>query len=163
MSRLDSVIRRLEAQRKCLGVAAGEIADISGIVLELGLGNGRTFDHLRELLPDREIFVFERNVAAHPTCVPDEHHLILGNIQETLLIASEQFSGRCALVHADLGTGVEHSSRLMAGFLSETLGPFLKKGAILVSDQMLSTPGCEALSLPPDIAPNRYFLLKKTC
>ena len=54
MSRLDSFIRRLEAQRACLNRAAALISGIDGIVLELGLGNGRTYDHLRELFPDRE-------------------------------------------------------------------------------------------------------------
>ncbi|MEJ0068675.1 MAG: class I SAM-dependent methyltransferase [Pseudomonadota bacterium] len=28
-------------------------------MLELGLGNGRTYDHLRSLFPDHEIFVFD--------------------------------------------------------------------------------------------------------
>ena len=55
MSRLDSFIRRLEAQRACLNRAAELIRDIDGFVLELGLGNGRTYDHLRELFPDRDI------------------------------------------------------------------------------------------------------------
>ncbi len=65
MSRLDSVIRRLQAQRACLNKAAGLVGGLPGAVLELGLGNGRTFDHLREILPGREIFVLEREVAAH--------------------------------------------------------------------------------------------------
>ncbi|OMH32671.1 class I SAM-dependent methyltransferase [Motiliproteus sp. MSK22-1] len=161
MSRLDSVIRRLEAQRKCLGAAAGEIANTDGVVFELGLGNGRTFDHLRELLPDREIFVFDRNVAAHPSCIPDDNHLFLGEFQQTLVDVSERFAGQCALVHADVGTGVEGSSRSMARFLSEILEPFLKNGAIVASDQMFNIAGCEALPLPAGVAPNRYFLLKK--
>jgi S-adenosyl-L-methionine methyltransferase len=84
MSRLDSFIRRLEAQRACLEHAAGQIRDLPGPVLELGLGNGRTFDHLCELLPAREIFVFEREVRAHPDCIPDPAHLILGDVRETL-------------------------------------------------------------------------------
>ena len=71
MSRLDSFIRRLEAQRACLDHAARAIAGLPGPVLELGLGNGRTYDHLRELLPEREIFVFERQLAAHPASMPD--------------------------------------------------------------------------------------------
>jgi len=59
MSRLDSFIRRLEAQRQCLNHCAGLIAEVDGPILEVGLGNGRTFDHLREIFPSREIFVFE--------------------------------------------------------------------------------------------------------
>jgi hypothetical protein len=65
MSRLDSFIRRVQAQRACLDRAAELIADVPGPVLELGLGNGRTYDHLREQLPARRIFVFERLVQAH--------------------------------------------------------------------------------------------------
>ncbi len=60
MSRLDSFIRRLKAQRACLGLAAELIRDVPGPLLELGLGNGRTYDHLREIMPGREIYVFER-------------------------------------------------------------------------------------------------------
>ncbi|MCH8923260.1 MAG: hypothetical protein IIA67_08960, partial [Planctomycetes bacterium] len=71
MSRLDINIRRLEAQRACLNLAAEMIRDLPGPVFELGLGNGRTYDHLRAALPEREIFVFEREVAAHPDCIPD--------------------------------------------------------------------------------------------
>jgi hypothetical protein len=52
-SRLDSFIRRLEAQRACLDWAAQEIAAVPGEVVELGLGNGRTYDHLRTRLGGR--------------------------------------------------------------------------------------------------------------
>ena len=58
MSRLDSVIRRLCAQRDCLEAALETISGRPGHILEFGLGNGRTFDHLRQLAGDREIFVF---------------------------------------------------------------------------------------------------------
>ena len=93
MSRLDSFIRRLEAQRACLEYAAGQIRDLPGPVLELGLGNGRTYDHLRELLPEREIFVFERAVNAHPDCIPDPAHLILGDVRATLPQARARLPG----------------------------------------------------------------------
>jgi hypothetical protein len=70
VSRLDSFIRRMQAQRDCLNVAAALIADVPGAVFDLGLGNGRTFDYLREILPDREIFVFDRVVNANPKSRP---------------------------------------------------------------------------------------------
>src|SRR6202022_2543720 len=47
VSRLDSFIRRLKAQRACLDLAAGLVRGLDGEILELGLGNGRTYDHLR--------------------------------------------------------------------------------------------------------------------
>ena len=84
MSRLDSFIRRLKAQRACLDMAAELIADVDGPVLELGLGNGRTYDHLREILPDRDVYAFDRRIAAHPACIPDEAHMFLGDLHDTL-------------------------------------------------------------------------------
>jgi hypothetical protein len=65
MSRLDSFIRRLRAQRACLNRAAELIKNLPGPVLEFGLGNSRTYDHLRELVPERDIYVFDLRLAAH--------------------------------------------------------------------------------------------------
>ena len=93
MSRLDSFIRRLEAQRACLNLAAGLIEQVEGAVLEIGLGNGRTYDHLRELFPGRDIYVCERQVAAHPDCIPPADRLLLGDIRETLPVRIEIVEG----------------------------------------------------------------------
>ena len=59
MSRLDAVIGRLKSQRSCLNAAVALIGEAPGHVLELGLGNGRTYDHLRLLFPNRNIYVFD--------------------------------------------------------------------------------------------------------
>ena len=67
MSRLDSFIRRALAQRECLANAARRITDIEGPVIELGLGNGRTYDHLRRILPEREIAASPPIRTASPT------------------------------------------------------------------------------------------------
>src|SRR5689334_15757612 len=97
MSRLDSFIRRLEAQRACLDQAARLIEGLPGNVLEFGLGNGRTYDHLRERLPDREIYVFERQIAAHPACIPPADHLFLGDFLDTLPRAGVQLGAHTVL------------------------------------------------------------------
>src|SRR5215472_16370626 len=83
MSRLDSMIRRLMIQRASLDWAMTRIAALPGPVLEFGLGNGRSYDHLREHLPNREIYVFDRHVAAHPDCIPPADRMILGDFTET--------------------------------------------------------------------------------
>ena len=77
MSRLDSFIRRMQAQRDCLNAAARMIADVPGSVFDLGLGNGRTFDHLRETLPDAgDLTCSTASVNANPKSTPDgEHHV----------------------------------------------------------------------------------------
>ncbi len=158
MSRLDSFIRRLEAQRACLGLAAKLIAGVPGPVLELGLGNGRTFDHLRSILPDREIFVFDRRVAAHPDCVPDEAHMILGDVRETLPASLARMGQPAALAHCDVGTGVRADNDALADFLGPTLARLMAPGGIVVSDQRLRVPGWMRLPPPEGIDPERYYI-----
>jgi hypothetical protein len=161
VSRLDSFIRRLEAQRACLGLAAAAIRDLSGPVLELGLGNGRTYDHLRELLPEREIFVFERQLAAHPDCVPDAAHLILGDIATTLPAARTRLPEPAALAHSDIGTGDAGRNALLAAWLASALPALLAPGAWVIADQPLETSALAPLPPPAGVAPERYFLYRK--
>ncbi len=161
MSRLDSAIRRLQAQRSCLNAASGMVSGIPGVVLELGLGNGRTYDHLRELMPDREIYVFERQIAAHPDCIPDDAHLFLGDLGETLPPAVARFAGTVALVHSDIGTGDGGYNAEIAAFLGTNLGRALAPGALVVSDQRIDIPDCTPVAPPADIQQDRYFILRK--
>jgi hypothetical protein len=158
MSRLDSFIRRVQAQRACLDRAAELIADVPGPVLELGLGNGRTYDHLREQLPARRIFVFERLVQAHPSCIPPDDDLFLGDFRETLPTAAERIGAKAALVHADFGQGDAASIAAMAQFLAETLATLVAPGAIIVSDQPIHGEGWQELPLPDGVKPRRYFM-----
>ena len=114
MSRLDSFIRRLEAQRACLDHAARLIAALPGNVLEFGLGNGRTYDHLRSQLKDRDIYVFDRQIAAHPDCIPPADRLFVGNFLETLPRAATQLGADSALAHLDVGSGDVAASQTLA-------------------------------------------------
>ena len=157
MSRLDSFFRRLGAQRDCLNLAAAMVAGLDGVVVELGLGNGRTFDHLREVLPGREIFVFDRHVAAHPDCVPDAGHMIVGDFLETLPAAA-QLQGRAALAHCDIGSGDTGANARLAAAIGPALAPLMRPGAIVLSDQPIGLAGWTALDPPPGVAPGRYFM-----
>jgi hypothetical protein len=159
-SRLDSFIRRLQAQRACLDWAAAAIADVAGPVVELGLGNGRTYDHLRNRLPQREIFAFDRQVAAHPACIPDSDHLIVGDFRDTLAPFVQRHLGKIALVHADTGSGDEAATAALARWLGPTLAPMLVRGAIVLSDQRLEVAGAAPQPLPPDVPPDRYFIYR---
>jgi hypothetical protein len=161
VSRLDSFIRRLEAQRACIDAAAKWVAELDGPAFELGLGNGRTYDHLRERLDGREIFVFERQLAAHPACIPDSEHLTLGDIHETLPAALARFEGRVALIHSDIGTGDEEANAAIASFLSGYLTKFLRPGGVIMADQPMTLTGVAALPLPEGVKPGRYFIYRR--
>ena len=161
MSRLDSFIRRLEAQRACLNRAAELIAGIEGAVLELGLGNGRTYDHLRELFPGRAIYVCERRVAAHPDCIPPDERLLLGDMFETLPAARTRLGGRIALAHFDAGTGVAAANLDLAAGLRPLILPLLRIGAVLATQQPMDGPELEALPLPDGVTSGRYHLYRR--
>ncbi len=161
MSRLDSFIRRVTAQRDCLNMAADLVADEPGPILELGLGNGRTYDHLRCLFPDREIFVFDRRVAAHPTCIPDESHMILGDIFETLRCAGSRVVASAALAHCDIGTGDARENARIAAFLRCELPRLMAPRAVILADQRLDPDGWAQLPPPPGVKPDRYFIYQR--
>ena len=162
MSRLDSFIRRLQAQRDCLTAAVAQIQGLDGFVLELGLGNGRTYDHLREICADREIYVFDRQVSAHPKCIPPADHLFLGEITDTLSQALARLGPHAALVHTDVGTGVQESNDRLAATLAPMIRGILRTGGIVISDQALTTAGLKPIALPEGVKPGRYFMNKAT-
>lgn len=160
MSRLDSFIRRLVAQRDCLQFAADEIANISGPVLELGLGNGRTYDHLRELFPERDIFVFDRHVAAHPDCIPDDRHMIVGDFSDTLPRALERTGMPAALAHVDCGSGDATNNAVLASILADLLPALMTPDGLIVSDQPMCPDGWKLLALPDNVPKDRYFIVR---
>lgn len=162
MSRLDSFIRRLEAQRACLDLAARLIADLPGPVVEIGLGNGRTYDHLRCLLPDRPIFVFDRRVDPHPACRPPDERLFVGDIARTLPTALGRMRRRAALVHADIGSGDPLATARTARKLARYLPAIVAPGAVIACDQPIAARWTEPLPLPEGVEPGRYHLYRCT-
>lgn len=161
MSRLDSFIRRLEAQRACLNQAVEVVRARPGPVFELGLGNGRTYDHLRTLCPEREIYVFERQVRAHPDCIPPKDFLIEGDLQETLPVMAARFENRVALVHSDIGTGDVEASAAIGRWIGGWLPRLLAPGGLALSDQVAAFPGAEELPPPEGVRSGRYYLYRR--
>ncbi|MGE4221561.1 MAG: class I SAM-dependent methyltransferase [Alphaproteobacteria bacterium] len=161
MSRLDSAIARLTAQKLCLDSAAVAIRGLPGPVLELGLGNGRTYDHLRVVLPDRAIYAFDRQCAAAELSTPPKARLMLGEIPALLRAQRPRFAGRVALAHLDLGAG---SAAMTAGNLAgvvPALLPLLRAGARVLSDQPLAAADLTECVLPPGVAAGRYFSYRR--
>lgn len=161
MSRLDSFIRRLEAQRACLNLAARLIQDLDGDVLELGLGNGRTYDHLRQLFPNRKIYVFERRLAPHPDCLPPAELLLLGDMRDTLQTARQLLGGRVVLAHLDPATGDVAASRALAAELAPMIAPLLRSGGVLVSEPAIVGGGLNSMALPEGVSPGRYHVYRR--
>lgn len=130
-------------------------------MLELGLGNGRTYDHLRELFPDRKIYVCERRITAHPDCVPPSEFLLLGDMRETLPNIRDRLCGCVALAHLDPATGDLAASRALADELAPLIPPLLRPGGVLASEPALATDGLASLPLPAGVQPGRYHLYRR--
>jgi|SoiMetStandDraft_5_1073268.scaffolds.fasta_scaffold23536_2 S-adenosylmethionine-dependent methyltransferase len=162
MSRLDSFIRRMQAQRACLDNATGLIHGLPGNVLEFGLGNGRTYDHLRERLPNRDIFVFDRQLAAHPDCIPPADRLFFGEVLETLPQAIARLGANTALANLDIGSGDEQATQELVHNITPLLLRLLKPGAVIVSGRPLEHSSLTALSLPYAVKPGRHFMYSRT-
>lgn len=157
MSRLDSMLRRLSAQRDGLNWAAEKIADLEGDVVDLGLGNGRTYDHLREILPERRIWVIDRVLQCHPSCTPPEADFLQGEA-EPMLRKLADTGARIALAHYDFGFGIKEKDVAEAARLSPLIAAVMIPGGLIVSGQPLV--GFEQLTGPETIAPDRYLFYR---
>ena len=160
MSRLDSFIARMEAQRDCLNFLKERVDRLAGPLLEVGLGNGRSYDHLRTLFPARDIFVFERRVAAHPDCVPPDDRLFLGEVRDSIPRAVTRLGATAALIHTDLGTGDHAANVAMGRWLGPALDLLVASGGYVLANQALDVARWQRLPEPPGVPKDRYFLYR---
>src|SRR5581483_11000831 len=117
--------------------------------------------HLRpsaRALPQAQIYVFDRQVNAHPDCVPPADHLFLGEILETLPQALARLGAGAALVHTDVGTGDQAANTRLAASLAPLIRSLMRPGGVVISDQQLTSPGLTAMPLPQGVKPGRYFI-----
>ena len=136
MSRLDSHIRQKIAQRDSIDLAARWLADLPGVVVEFGLGTGRSYSHLVERFPGREVFCFDRRDVTHPRSRPPAEHLFLGELADLLgdPAIHARLAGRVALAHLDLGSGGPEDELVPALVLARAHA-WLVPGALVLSDQ----------------------------
>lgn len=157
MSRLDSMLRRLAAQRDGLNWAAAQVTGQPGDALDLGLGNGRTYDHLREIVPDRRVWVIDRTLNCHPSCIPPAEDYLEGEA-EPMLDRLAETGAQIVLAHYDFGFGVKEQDVAEAARLSPSLARVMQPGGLIVSGQPLV--GFEQLIGPDTIAPDRYLFYR---
>ena len=160
MSRLDSFIARMQAQRDCLNFLQPLVERQAGPILEVGLGNGRTYDHLRDLFPGRDIYVFERKVAAHPDCIPPDDRLFLGDADRTIPLAAKTLGPTAALIHTDLGTGDHEANMAMGKWLGPALDTLAGTGGYILANQPLTVARWQRQPDPPGVPKDRYFLYR---
>lgn len=157
MSRLESFRRRLTAQIDGINWTVGQVADLKGDILEMGLGNGRTYDHLRQELPNRRIWVIDRVLQCHPSCVPPEEDFLQGEATDVLPDMATK-GHRIAFAHYDFGHGVKELDVAEGKALSPLIAPLMVPGGIIMSQQPMV--GFEEIDGPDTIAPGRYLFYR---
>ncbi|OLP62374.1 hypothetical protein BJF93_23770 [Xaviernesmea oryzae] len=159
MSRLDSFIHRVQAQRDILNhVRDLGLPHANGLILEIGLGNGRTYDHLRENFPGCRILAFDRALGAHPASTPAPGDLVLGEIRDTI---GQAAGAGAAFVHADIGTAYPEVDADTITWLPQAVADALAPGGIAASGLPLAHEALAPLPLPDGIRPGRYHLYRR--
>lgn len=161
MSRLDLFIDRMVSQRACLNHAAALTKDLKGPVFELGLGNGRTYHHMCEIMPERDIYVFERAIASHPDSTPPDDRVLLGDVFDTLPLALDTFGPTARLIHADLGGHDAQKNDVFARKISPLIEPLLATGGLMVSSDRMYFDTLVEIELPEGAVPGRCFIYKR--
>ncbi|WP_299152400.1 class I SAM-dependent methyltransferase [uncultured Tateyamaria sp.] len=157
MSRLESMRRRLTAQIDGINWAATKIAETPGDVLEMGLGNGRSYDHLRQEVTDRRIWVIDRILKCHPSCVPPAADFLQGEA-EPMLQRLIEGGHKMALTHYDFGYGVKEKDVEEGARLSPLIAQLISPGGLVLSQQPLV--GLTQIAGPDTIDPERYLFYR---
>ena len=158
MDRLEQMLARLETQRACLRFAADQLSDLPGPILEVGLGKGRTFDHMRSLFPGRAIHAFDRDIHAPADCVPGPGFMHVGDFRETLQEITTIIGRDAALAHADIGTSKRERDAPLAAAIAPLLAQLVKPGGLVMSDREMADAALEPRTLPSGVADWPYFV-----
>ncbi len=159
-NRLERMIDRLTAQRDLLAQAIELVGDLPGPVLEFGLGKGRTYDFLRERLPGREIFAFDRELHCPSDCVPDAAHLLLGDFRDTVPGALARIGAAAALAHFDVGTEDRAADAALVAWLGPAAAPLLRPGGVVVADREMRVAGWTPAPLDATLGDRRHYLYR---
>lgn len=157
MSRLESMRRRLSAQIDGINWAADVIKDTPGDVLEMGLGNGRSYDHLRQEITGRRIWVIDRILKCHPSCVPPAEDFLEGEAEDMLQRLADN-SHKMALAHYDFGYGIKEKDVAEGAALSPFIAAVMQPGGLVLSQQPLV--GFTQITGPDTIDPERYLFYR---
>jgi hypothetical protein len=155
VSALDLLIRRLMSQRATLERAASLIAQLPGPALQIGWGDGVAYDHLREILRRRELFVFDTAITAPETALPSLEHRVIGDLSETLPQAWERWRRQAAFVYLNFSVPARAAAEV-----SPLVAPLLRPGAIVITEAKIELPNWEALPAPEGMRDPREYLYR---
>lgn len=131
------------SQRASLERASALITQLPGPALQIGWGDGVAFDHLREILRRRELYVFDRAIAVAEDAPPAPQLRILGEPSETLPQAWDRWRREAALAYLNFPAPARAAAEL-----APLLAPLLRPGAVVIAEATLELAGWEAVPTP---------------
>lgn len=161
MSRLEEMVARYTSQRDILNFSLDMIPVGEGLIgIELGLGSGRTYDHLREKLPEMQIFTFDRKCEIHPRIQHPGKYFIEGEITSTFPAFAKKHKDAASFVHIDLGTSQKEQDQKLYQELEPSIREILIQDGLLISDRPFSS-SWEAVNLSSLKLEWPYYLYRK--
>jgi trans-aconitate methyltransferase len=153
---LERTLYRLRAQYATLGAAISAVAARRGLVWEIGLGKGRSYDHLRRVLPEAPVFGLDRQRVSVPDCTPPDDRLVIGELAATLPRLATAHAGQVVLAHIDLGTDPpdEATRAVLERWLPVALAP----GGVVAAGTPLALAGAQSLAVPEAAKAGGYAL-----
>lgn len=161
LTRLEKTLFRLKSQHAVLKFVLNRISCTNGPVFEIGLGLGRTYNHLRHHLSDRRIFAFDRKAHAYADCMPPADRLIEGELTKTLPQMVEEHAGAVMLSHVDVGSFDQRKNDEVARFLAGQLPGCLAPEGFVASDLPLETKQLQPLPLPDGAREGSIYLYQR--
>jgi hypothetical protein len=131
------------SQRASLERAAAMITQLPGPALLIGWGDGNAYDHLHEIMRRRDLFVFDKAIAAPESAPPLPEHRIIGDPAESLPQAWERWRRTAAFAYLNFPA----PARAAAAW-APLLAPLLRPGAIVIAETALELTGWEELPAP---------------
>lgn len=143
------------SQRASLERASALITQLPGPALQIGWGDGVAYDHLHEILRRRELFVFDRTIAAPAEAPPAAEQRILGDPAETLPQAWERWRREAALAYLNFPA----PARIAAEW-APLVAPLLRPGAVVIAETAIELPGWEVVAAPESARDAREHLYR---
>ena len=116
---------------------------------------------MRHIMPERDIYVFERAVASHPDSTPPDDMVLLGDVYDTLPAALTRFGATAALIHADLGGHDRKKNDIFARNISPSVEPLLAVGGLMVASDRMYFETLTELPLPDGAVEGRCFIYRR--
>ena len=129
MSRLDSFIFRMTAQREILNHIGGRVKGWMGRSSSSVLATAAPSIICVNAFRIEGSSSFDRAVGAHKTSTPEPENMVVGEIRETAKIIGIN----AALAHVDIGTGYDEKDAITLTWLPQLMAGACARTAIAVS------------------------------